>query len=60
MANFHRISTMALVGSHELDAALAVPVVVLVRKHRHPLTGPSPHWRMGAWVLRPVLRGGEQ
>ena len=37
--NFQGLTTVTLVGRHELDAAVAVLVVVPVDKRRHPLTG---------------------
>ena len=33
------LTAVALVGRHEFDAAMAVPVVVPVDKRRHPLAG---------------------
>jgi len=50
-ADLHGISTVALVGSHELDAAVAEPVVVPVNKRRHPLAGSL---RAGEWPARVI------
>ncbi len=37
-ADLHGLAAVALVGSDELDAAVAVPAVVPVHKRRHPQT----------------------
>ena len=50
-ADLHGISTEALVGWHELDSALAVPVVVPVHKRRHPLASSQ---RAGEGPIRVV------
>jgi hypothetical protein len=38
-ADLHSLTFVPLVRRHELDAAVAVPVVVPVHKRRHPLAG---------------------
>ena len=38
-ADLHSLATVALVGRHEFDRAVVVPVVVPVHKQRHPLAG---------------------
>jgi len=39
MADLNGLTAVALVGFHEFDTAMAVPVVVPVRNWRHPLAG---------------------
>jgi hypothetical protein len=51
---------VALVGLHELDAAVAVPMVVPVDKRRHPLTSGLLAGEWAAWVVWPVFRRPEQ
>jgi len=53
-------STVVLVGRHELDAAVAVPVVVPIEKGRHPFAGLvfAGEWPSG--VVGPVLDRSEQ
>lgn len=56
----HRLAAVALLGRHELDAALAVPVVVPVDERRHPYAGFLRTGKGPARVVRPVFRRPEQ
>ena len=47
-------------GRHELDAALAVPMVVPIDKRCRPLTSGLLAGEWTAWVVRPVFRRAEQ
>jgi len=38
-ADFQGLAAVALVGLHELDAAVAMPVVVAIHKRGHPKVG---------------------
>jgi hypothetical protein len=40
-ADLHSITVVTLVGSHQLDRAVLVPVVETVNKRRHPLAAVS-------------------
>ena len=53
-------SAVTLMGRHEFDAAVAVPVVVPVHKCHHPLAGLvfAGEWPSG--VVGPVLDRSEQ
>ncbi len=59
-ADLHGISTVPLVRRHELDAAMAVPVVVQVPKRRNPLAGLFLGREWPPWVIRPVFGRAEQ
>ncbi len=59
-ADFHRLAAVALMRRHELDAAVAVPVVVPVHKRRHPQAGFLSAGEWASWVVRPVFRCSEQ
>ena len=50
-ADLQCITVVALVGRHELDAAVAVPMVVPVDKRRHPLTSGFLAGEWAAWVV---------
>ena len=54
------LTAMALMGRHELDAAVAVPMVVPVDKRRDPLAGLVLAGKWPSGVIRPVLRCAEQ
>jgi len=66
-ADLHGLSAVTLLRRHELDAAVAVPMVVPVDKRHHPLAGlvfagkwpsrccVSPRWS-GEQLLEPLLR----
>ena len=54
-ADLHGISTVALVGCHELDPAVAVPVVVPVHKRCHPLAGSLHASKWPPGVIGPVF-----
>ena len=47
-------------GRHELDAAVAVPVVVPIDKRSHPLARIVFAGKWPAGVVRPVLERSEQ
>jgi len=59
-ADLHSITVVALMGRHELDAAVAVPVVVPVNKCRHPLAGSLHAREWPARVVRSVFGRPEQ
>jgi len=59
-ADLHSITVVALMGRHELDAAVAVPMVVPIDKRYHPLTSGLLAGEWTAWVVRPVFRRAEQ
>ena len=59
-ADLHGISTVALVGSYELDAAVPLPVVVPVNKRRHPLAGSLRASKWPDWAIRTVFGRPEQ
>ena len=56
----HSITTVRLVGSHELDADVAVPMVVPVHKRSRPLAGLFHAGEWATWEVRPVFRCLEQ
>ena len=53
-------TAVTLMGRDELDAAVAVPVVVPIHKSCHPLTSLRLAVERPAWVIRPVLGRAEQ
>jgi hypothetical protein len=55
LANCLGGSTVALLGRHEFDAAMAVPVVVPVDKRRYPLACLVFAGEWPAWVVGPVF-----
>ena len=59
-ADLHSLTVVALVRRDELDPAVAVPVVVPVRKRRHPLAGFFHAGEWAAWVIRTVFGCSEQ
>ena len=59
-ADLYGLTEVTLLGSYELDAAVAVPMVVPVDKRRHPLAGLVLAGERLTWVIRPVLRCAEQ
>jgi len=59
-ADLQCITVVALVGRHELDAAVAVPMVVPVDKRRHPLAGLLLAGKWPSRVVRAIFRGAEQ
>ena len=54
-ADFHRLAAVALVSRDELDAAVAVTVVVPVDERRHPQTGLLNVGKGPSRVIRPVF-----
>ncbi len=50
MADIQSITAVAMVRRHELDAAMAVPVVVPVRRRLHPQAYFLRLWRKQGWV----------
>jgi hypothetical protein len=54
------LSAVAVMGRHELDTAVAVPMVVPVDKRGHPLAGLVLAGKWPSRVIRPVLRCAEQ
>ena len=60
VADLHGLAAMALVGRHELDAAVAVSVVVPIHKRSHPLAGLAfaGEWPVGG--IGPVFGRFEQ
>ncbi len=59
-ADFHGLATVALVGRHEFDTAVAVRLVVPVDERRHPQAGFLSADKCTSWVVRPVFRCSEQ
>ena len=58
--DLHSLGIVALMGRHELDAAVAVLMVVPIDKRCHPLTSCLIAGEWAAWVVRPVFRRSEQ
>ena len=58
--DLNRITVVTLDGRHELDAAVAVLVVVPIDERRHPLTGLVFGGKWLAGVIRPILHRPEQ
>jgi hypothetical protein len=54
-AELYSLNVVALVRRHELDAAVAVPVVVTVHKSHHPLARSLLADEWPDWVVGPVL-----
>ena len=54
------LTTMTLLGRHELDATVAVPVVVPANELSHAMTGLPFGGEDLAWVIRPVFDCAEQ
>ena len=50
------LTDVPLLGRHELDPAVAVPVVVPIRKRRHPLAGLTLVRKRWARNVRPLFR----
>ena len=59
-ANGNGLTAMALLGCHELDPAMAVPVVVPVHKRRHPQACLLHAGEWPPWVIGPVFCCAEQ
>ena len=59
-ADLQGLAAVALVGRHELDTAVAVPLVVPLHERRHPQAGFLSAGKRPSWVLRPVFRCSEQ
>ena len=59
-ADLHSISVVTLMGRHEFDAAVAVPVVVPINERHHPLAGLVLVGEWPARVIRPVFDRTEQ
>ena len=59
-ADLYGLTALTLVRRHELDSAVAVPVVVAVHKRDHPLAGLVLAGKRTARVIRPVLCFSEQ
>jgi len=55
LADFDGMAAMALLGRHELDAAVTVLVVIPIHERRHPLAGFRLAAKWPAWVAGPVL-----
>ena len=60
LADFNGLAAMALVGRHEFDAAVAVPVVVPVDERDDLLTGLVLAGERLTRVIRPILHRPEQ
>ena len=60
LANGLGSSTVALVGRHEFDRAVVVPVVVPINERHHPLTSLVLAGKGPAWVVGPVFDRSEQ
>ena len=54
-ADLHSLTVVALLRRYELDAAVAVPVVVPVHKRGHPLAGLFHAGEWPPWVIGPVF-----
>ena len=59
-ADLNRITVVALVRCHELDAAVAMLVVVPGDERSHPMTGLPFGGKWLAGVIRPILHCPEQ
>ena len=55
-ADLFCLTIMTLLGRHEFDAAMAMPMVVPVEKRGHPLTGMGFGGKGLAGVIMPVFR----
>ena len=60
MADLDGLTAVTLLGRHEVDAAVAVSVVVPVHKRGHPEAGLFLASKWPARVIRPVLCCPEQ
>ena len=60
LANCLGCSAVALMWRHELDAAVAVPVVVPIHKCSYPFAGLVLAGKGPAGVVRPILERSEQ
>jgi hypothetical protein len=54
-ADLHSLAIVTLLGRHEFDAAVAVPVVVPIDERGHPLTSLLFGGKGLAGVIRPIL-----
>lgn len=54
-ADSHFITVVALVRSHEIDTAVAMPVVVALQKQAHTLAGLFHTGAWATWLIRPGL-----
>jgi hypothetical protein len=54
LADFNGLAAMALVGRHEFDAAVAVPVILPVDERDDPLTGLLFGCKWLAGVISPI------
>jgi hypothetical protein len=59
-ADLHSLATVTLLGRHEFDPAVPVPMVVPVDECSDPLTGLLFAGKGLAGVFRPILHGPEQ
>ncbi len=59
-ADLHGLTAVALLGRDELDASVAVPVVVPVDERRHPQALLLSTGKGSSRVVRPVFRRSEQ
>jgi hypothetical protein len=59
-AHLDGLTALTLIGCDELDATLAVPMAVPIRKRRDPLTGLVLAGKWLSRVVRPVFRCAEQ
>ena len=59
-ADLHCLAIVTLLGCHEFDPAVAVPVVVPVDEHGDPLTRLVFGGKWLAGVIRPILHRPEQ
>jgi len=56
-ADLHSLATVTLLGRHEFDPAVPVPMVVSVVECSNPLTGLLVGGKGLAGVIRPILHG---
>lgn len=59
-ADLHCLATVTLLGRHEFEPAVPVPMVVPVDECSYPLTGLLLGGKGLAEVMRPILHGPEQ
>ena len=58
-ADLQIITVAALMGRHELDAAVTDPRILAIDKRCHPLTGGLLTREWTAWVVQPVFNSAE-
>jgi hypothetical protein len=59
-ADLYGLTAVTLLRRHELDNAMAVPLVLPVHKRRHPESGIDLAGKWPDWVIRSVFDGSEQ